>query len=371
MNAPRNSQPAAVLAEALANARSRPGPTITTATVIALVCVVIVATTGRTVATERQILSRVDAVGTRLITVTDATGNAGIAPSALEVIADLDTVDWVFGLGPASDVSRGDLPGTASGQPVTRRALLGDLPPEFQDAPGRPASDGEALAGTEALRRLGLPQPSGQVWAEGRPIAIVGAFAATGPLSSLDEMVLQRDPGISTVRYLYLTVQPGHDVQSVADNVTALLPARDPGGIDVALADGAIQLREVLSGTLGASSRSLMSIVLGVGLLVVALTVIGAVNARRRDFGRARALGATRTTIVVLVLTQTALSALVGVCTGFAVAVPATRWGSGSLPGVGFLTGVAVLATMMALLGALPPACAAARRDPVRILRVP
>lgn len=371
MSTSPSARPAAVVAEAWASARSRPTPTVTTAAVIALVCLAIIATTGRTVATERQVLSSVDAMGTRLITVTDATGSADIAPSALEVIADMGAVDWVFGLGPARDVSRGDLAGTATGQPVAVRALLGDLPPEIARTTGRAASEGEALAGSEALRRLGLPHPSGQIWTQGRPLAVVGAFVATGPLSSLNETVLYRDPDVGTVRYLYVAVRVGHDIQSVADDVAAVVPSSDPGGVDVALAHGAIQLREVLSGALGASSRALMSVVLGVGLLLVALTVTGAVNTRRRDFGRARALGATRHTIVVLVLIQTALSASMGVCAGFIIAVPATQISSGGLPGPGFLAGVAVLAILMAMLGALVPAMAAAGRDPVRILRVP
>lgn len=45
--------------------------------------------------------------------------------------------------------------------------------------------------------------------------------------------------------------------------------------------------------------------------------------------------------------------------------------GEGEIPALTFTAGLAVMTRLVALLGATPPAIAAARRDPVRILRVP
>lgn len=84
-----------------------------------------------------------------------------------------------------------------------------------------------------------------------------------------------------------------------------------------------------------------MALVLGVGVAIVTVTMLGAVSSRRRDFGRRRALGASRSSLITLVLIHTAVAAVTGLC------------------------------VLVALLGALIPALAAAYRDPMRILRVP
>jgi hypothetical protein len=66
------------------------------------------------------------------------------------------------------------------------------------------------------------------------------------------------------------------------------------------------------------------------------------VTLRKQDFGRRRALGATRTNIVTLVAVHY-----------FPVAA------------------IATLALIVTIIAALPPALIAAQRDPVRVLRVP
>ncbi|MDQ3276010.1 MAG: hypothetical protein M3Q39_13540, partial [Actinomycetota bacterium] len=118
-------------------------------------------------------------------------------------------------------------------------------------------------------------------------------------------------------------------------------------------------------------TATLMLGVLAAGLLLVALTLIGAVSQRRRDFGRRRALGASRSTVVTLVLLQTSAAALVGVAAGALAGLLLVNRLAGSLPSPGFTFGVVVLTMLTALLAAVPPAVLAAYRDPVRILRVP
>ena len=97
------------------------------------------------------------------------------------------------------------------------------------------------------------------------------------------------------------------------------------------------------------------------------LNVYGAVTSRRRDFGRRRALGASRSAIVALVVTQTAIVAALGAAVGSFLI---QRW-TGSGPDPSFALAVATLVILAALVSAVPPALVAAYRDPVRILRVP
>ena len=92
----------------------------------------------------------------------------------------------------------------------------------------------------------------------------------------------------------------------------------------------------------------------------------------RRNFGRMRALGASRSALIAMVLIRTTVSAGLGALVGGAIGVAmvgATT--GGELPHWTFVVGVGMLALAMSLLGCAVPAVAAARQDPVAILRVP
>ena len=72
------------------------------------------------------------------------------------------------------------------------------------------------------------------------------------------------------------------------------------------------------------------------------------------------------------VLVHTGVAACLGSLTGTGAGLLAVALtGDGQLPAPAFNLGLAVLTVVVALMGAAPPAFAAALRDPVRILRVP
>lgn len=366
-----------VLRDAVLGAFAQPVATATAALVVAAVCLVVLLTTGRAAATEREVIASIDSIGARLVTVTDSGGTAGIAPSAVADVAALAGVEWAFGLGPATDARNADLPAVGTGVPM--RALVGDLPPAVELLAGRGAtSPGEAVAGAQALTRLRMGDAVGTATDGALRVGVVGQVSAGGALAFLDGLILYRpatnDPATARhlpVRYLYVLVEDAATATAVADAITAVLRAQDPDGVEVSTSEGVLRLRDVVAGSLGAGSRQLMAGVLGGGLLLVTITMLGAVAGRRRDFGRRRALGASRSAIVVLVLAQTAVASTAGAALGTGAGLTAVRLLTGSLPSPGFTAGVATLAVLVALLGSLPPALAAASRDPVRILRVP
>ena len=74
---------------------------------------------------------------------------------------------------------------------------------------------------------------------------------------------------------------------------------------------------------------------------------------------------------MLLVIVQTAVAALLGIALGTAIGLVAVDRLAGAVPSLAFVAGVDVLALLTALLAAVPPGLAAARRDPVAILRVP
>lgn len=386
---PGAPRPSRLLADGVQSAVAQPVATATAALVIAIVCLVVFATTGQSAAAERAVMDRIDGVGTRLVTAFDQSGNARMQARGVEDVARLDTVSWAFALGSVTDVRNADTGALSSG--VALRPLFGGLPPALDITTGRAPRDGEAVLGVDAARALGIVDGVGAVSDGQRTWPVVGVYEATGPLASLSTSVLVPSPTTAPAsgaavtsaeaqrttpppveaRYVYAMASDVTTVDALAEALPAVMPAAEPRQITVETPDGALALREVVAGELGASSRQLMAVVLGVGLALITITMLGAVAGRRRDFGRRRALGATRTAIVTLVLVQTGVAAVAGVALGVVGGLAVVSHQTGSLPDPAFTAGVATLAVLIALAGAVPPALAAAHRDPVRILRVP
>lgn len=359
-----------LVGDQLRAAVSRPAATITAALVIAVVCVIIFATTGRSAATEAQVIDSVNSMGTRLITVIDNTGKAGIDHSAVEKLEALEGVEWAFGMGPAETLSNPAVGVTMSVAPPMR-TVIGDLPPAVVLTHGRAPASGEMILGVDAQQALGLSQASGTVAAGDVVFPVVDSFTADGELSALTGWGLLPTDDVVPLRYVYVLAEPHTDVASLARAVEAVLPAAIPGGVSIEMPAQAIQLREVLAGTLAGGSRQMMILTLLTALVLTSITMSGAVAARRRDFGRQRALGASRSAISVAVIVQSLVAGVVGVSVGLLVGLPVTFFSSGHLPSLRFVAGSVVLLLLVAVMGSLPPAVVAARRDPVRILRVP
>ena len=97
----------------------------------------------------------------------------------------------------------------------------------------------------------------------------------------------------------------------------------------------------------------------------------GLVLLRRKEFGRRRALGASQRLIVALLVAQIGLIAVTGAVLGSAIALGVLASTGDPLPRFDYVFGLILLAVAVATLASLVPAMAAARREPVRELRVP
>lgn len=357
------------VAEAVRSVRAQPVSGAVTALVVAVSCGVIMATTGQVVASEARVLAAIDAAGARTVVVTDLDGSAGLTPEAVSRVAALSPAAWAVGLGPAIDVRAA---GNPSGSPVPLRVVYGSLPPGVR-APSWPVAPGSALAGPDAMASLGFEVPAGGVVGEVGEWAVVGAFAAEEPLSFLDGGLLTvADPSHApVVRSLHVAATSPAAVDELADAVLAVLGPADPTAVGVTTSEVVADIRRTVGGEIGRSSRRLLLLVLGVALALVTITTYGATSARRRDFGRRRALGAARGDIVALVTIQSLLLGTLGAVVGVAGTALATGVTTGVSVNWRFPLAVVVLAVEVSALAALPPAFAAARQDPVRILRVP
>jgi putative ABC transport system permease protein len=363
-----------LLREGAAIARTQPIVTAVTALVIASVCAVILATVGQSAAAETRVLATIDEAGTRTIVVSDPTGKATIHPDSVEAVQSLNNVAWTVGLGPVVDVRNVSLGG--AGQPVPARRLYGAIPDALELREGRIPSPGEAIAGENALRQLGSDVPALGVSGEGLQATVVGSFVTTDPLDRLSGTVLiATDDRVSNttavLRQIIVVATDVKTIGSLSRAIPAVVHVDDRTRLQIETPAALVALRGLIDQELAASSRQLLLVVFGAGLLLITVALMGAVAQRRRDFGRRRALGATRSAVVLLVIVQTGVAAMFGVVLGTVIGLVAVAQLAGSLPSMEFVLGVGSLAILTALAAAIPPGLLAALRDPVRILRVP
>ena len=359
--------------DALAGARAQLAATLTLVLVLATVCFAVLVTTGQSAANEARVIEQIDSAGTRLVALSDDAGDSGILPTAPAVLGGLSDASWALGLGAAVDVTNPNLPAGRA----AARDLVGDLPPELTLTQGRAPRLGEAIVGARVAGTLNLVPALGRVEPIGEshrePTPVVGVFTASGPLAHLEDTVLlAADPAsLESLRYVYVMATDVAVVDRLEDVLRTSTPALEPGRLTVETPSGAIALRDVVAGRLGAASRQLMAVVMGVGAVIIAVTMLSATIARRRDLGRRRALGATRSALVATLLLQAAVGAVVGILLGTAAGLVTLSATTGSLPTWRFTAGSAGLALLLTLATSAPIATHAAFRDPLRILRVP
>ena len=363
---------AELVRDSLAGARAHLATTLGLALVLATVCFAILVTTGQSAANEARIVADIDSAGTRLIAISDDGGASGILPTAPGRVAAISDVSWALGLGASVDVQNPSLSTPRAGA----RFVVGELPADLALVQGRLPRPGEAIAGSDAAATLrlgpglGLVQPTGT---GAEPTGVVGVFRATGPLAHLNDVVLiVAEPGqVQTLRYLYVMASDVTVVDRLERALATSTPAATPSALIIETPTGAIAVRDVVAGRLGAASRQLMAVVMGVGAVITAATMLSATIARRRDLGRRRALGASRSALVATLLAEASIGALLGIVVGTAAGLATLAATTASLPSWQFTAGVAGLALLLTLAASAPIAIHAAHRDPLRILRVP
>lgn len=343
-----------------------------TSALVALVALAMTAATlltmGRLATAERAIVEGVDAVGTRLISVIVLDTHPGAAAARVETLAGLPSVEWALGLGPAVDTRVG---ATGARATVAARTLVTRLPPVVQITEGRAPRVGEAMVSPSAQRSLRLLEPAGSVRLGRRTMPVVGQYSAHGVLEDLDRLALVRTAETAPrATLIYVLAARAGDVETLAGQIPTVLGI-DRADLTITTSDALLQVHDVLSGTMGAYTRQLTTGILGLGLLLVLLTVSLALATRRADMARHRALGASRDDLLVLVLLTTVTPAAVGALLGLGLGSGVLVATGAPVPSAAFLAAVVVLVVVSAAVAAVPPALGAALRDPVTILRVP
>lgn len=363
------AKPLTLIREGIAITRSALGPSITLAVIVAGLCLAVFATAGRAAAAERSVGDRIDDAGTRLITVQYTAPTGALDASLVGRVAALSQVLWAVGLGPASDAGNAALDG--GGDAVPARTVFGQPPDELVVVAGRWPHSGEAVVTAGSQRAVGLMQPAGAILFRATAIPVVGLIHPAGLLTALAPYILVAPATDDTdVTTLYALVDRAANIAAARDSIRQLLGVDNSGQVDVSSSSVLAELGVAISGELGSTQRALSAGVLAAGILIIALSTYAAVAARKRDFGRRRALGASRGAIVGLVLVQVCIPAVGGAIVGTVAGWIITNI-LGASPGWQFNFAVPVLAICAAVVAVVPVSYIAARRDPVRILRVP
>lgn len=361
-----------LLSESVRSAANQPVPTIVLGLLVAAACGVILGTVGQTAAAETDVLARIDQAGTRSILLIDTEGRAQLSADAVERIRAVSGVEWVIGFGPAVDYHNSRLDGDA---PIAVRTVHGDLPPPpYLTTSPWDTHQRSALVGPHAQTTLGLAHPVGGLTAPTGSLAVTGWFTATEPLQFLNtSAIAPPDPTNphTPLRSIHILTRRPQNVAAVAQAARALAAPHDPTSLTIETSQTLAQLRSAVAGELGRYNRQLVIMILAAAIALTSLTVYGSVTTRRRDFGRRRALGASRTTLIGLVIAQTTTTATIGAAIGTAAGTWTTWQLTHTLPHPTFTTATATLTILAAATASLPPATIAAYRDPVRILRVP
>lgn len=354
----------ALTREAIVSALNQRLQTMITALVVAAMCVAVLITAGATAATRQGVLSVIDQAGTRAITVT-ATTDAGLSTDILDQLRAITGIQAVAAFGPAVDATNATAPRT----PVAIRTLLTD-PTDL----GIPSTHEQAWASAEAMLALGMPDNTGTLrTGRGAELVVAGRFQPPEQLAGLEPLVVvpAKPTGPQPIAVLIITTASAAAVEPVAELTRSLIANLSPDKVKIATSQQLAQLRSVVEADLEGRSRDQVLMIIGAaGVLVAAVGSVVAML-RRKDYGRRRALGASQTLIVSLVLIQTATIALVSALFSTVVCVSALASQGVPLPDWAFITAVPALAVTTAIVGGVAPAVIAARRDPLKELRVP
>ena len=367
------------------------GIVIGVASVVALVGV------GR--GTTAEITSRLDALGTNLLTV-NATGRNGTSSTlTLEDGDAIRKVDTVAAVAPELDTS-GNL---AAGVTTTTTTVIGTTPDYLQvrayeiwqgtfltDA-AMAGSLRQVVLGATVATNLSLDATAvgTSITIDGLPFEVVGILQPKGgsgfndpdnevlvPIGTVQKYFVGGD----AVRTIGVSVASAGQIQATRDSITSLLETRHgiaAGGTDdFSIFDQAqlLQTATSISGTLTLLLGGIASISLVVGGIGIMNIMLVSVRERTREIGIRKAVGARGRDILaqflVEALTLSLLGGLIGIAVGLLVSA-----GIGRLAGWGFVfspttVGVAVFFSLVVgVVFGVWPARQAARLDPIAALR--
>jgi len=319
------------------------------------------AVAGRNVEGQAAVLNRLDDAGSRILTIVSEAGGPGLPAAAADRIASLEGVAWVLGLGRASDVRAG-----GGGGPVPLRAVRSIRAPVAVSGASRQG----AFVSEESARRLGLAGGFG--WLSTINVPVVGWFRAVYPLGALNTFaIVPVEDEEQPLERIIVAVSDVAWVEQTSAHLRDLIGGAIGDSVSIEWSPELLAARASVRDEVARRDRLLVLALLASAAILAGIVVFTWTLGARRDFGRRRALGASRSQLVLLVVTATAMPALAGAALG---SLAGWAYLSAQLGGPAdprFALAVGTLAVLACCGASIPPALLAAGRDPLRVLRVP
>ncbi|MFB7514862.1 ABC transporter permease [Streptomyces sp. NPDC056144] len=359
---------------------------------ISLGIAAVIAVTGISSSNQAHLLSRLDALGSNLITVSpgkDAQEQSVPLPRTAErMLGRIAPVQQVTATGATkAEVYRNDLvPKEQTGGIsvlAARSNLLDVLHAKLREgrwfdkaAENLPVT----VLGDQAAQRLGVTAPGERIWLGGQTYVVRGILAPNDLAPELATAALVGWPQATkhlgadgTAATVYLRAHPERvpDVQAVAG---ATANPADPGKVAVSRPSDLLTARSEAKGALTGLVLSLAGVALLVGGVGIANTMVVGVMERRGEIGLRRALGARGGQIAAQFLLEAVLIGFIGGLGGLVLgglAVYGYALAQGWPFAVPLLTVVAgpVVSVLVAAVAGLYPALRAASASPTDALR--
>lgn len=358
-----------LLKEAAASAWAAKIPALLVAVVAAAMCFAALFTVGANAANQAAVQSSLATAGARTLIVRDATGDQGfINNRTLAAVDALSTTQTSIAVGLAFDSVNGRIGN--GGTLVTTWPVHGNLSAAVHLIAGRLPQPGEAIISTPAQTNLGLAEPVGFLSSGTTQYPIVGAFTSVAPFDDMATGAILNANNTATATELRVVIDSIADAPATQTAVLGILAPTDPTKVSLQSPRGLAALTDQVAAQLASHDQATLLLILAVGGLFVAAVVLSDVLVRRRDLGRRRTLGSTRSDLATLVTIRATIPATAGALVGAGAALIATSQ-TGYQPPLSFAAAIAVLAIITAAAAAIAPAAYAARVDPVKVMRTP
>lgn len=298
-----------VVGEAIRTVSSQKLVSAVTALLTAGMCIAVLMTSGKVAGNQQAVLSTIESAGTRAIVVR-ATAQAELTSEVLERLHGIEGIESAAALGAARDVRNAVLP---DGAPVALRDFWGEGFGQL--------SSGEAIASPRALAVLGFEVAAGTVAdADGAAVAIVGQIADPSLLHAYEPLLLtpRSADEVAPVSIIVVVAKDAAVVHAVEEVIRPMVIGDDPNQVAITTSERLAVLHGTVHEQLDTFGRALVTGSVLLAGLLVALVQSALVILKRKDWGRRRALGASRALILALMLTQNGITAILGAICGAA-----------------------------------------------------
>lgn len=351
---------------------AQPVTSIVLLLVVALVSCTVILTAGRGEGAQAQILAQIESAEIRSVTLHDNSGALELDTTWIAELEQYDIIEAVTGIGRTADV-------TISANEAATKVSASDIYATWLDqleTPFQgPGSSTSALATQGALTALGFHRGVGvaRIVPDGEDVVVLGQINLPSSLAHLQDSVIipHSAEEVAPLQSVVVTAKHVEDVPLTLKVISTYLTGFAPEDYNLESSANLVKVRGAVKGEL--TKNNYISVLFSLATAVaVSMTVVWAVVLlKRRDFGRRRALGASKKLIVSLVMGQTLLIATFASIFGTSIGLVWLTATGAPTPTVRFSSALIIAMTVLSTLSSAPPALWAGNRDPLTELRVP